>query len=51
MPALIITLDIDDPSDVDWLRNKVVPAVENVVEENESEGRLDGEVQVSWEEK
>ena len=47
--ALQITIDCA-PEDFDWLRNKIVPVVEDVVEENKN--RLDRPdlVEVAWEE-
>jgi hypothetical protein len=44
---LVIYVELTDETDFDWIRAKVVPAVENIVEE-EGE-RLDGEATVSWE--
>jgi hypothetical protein len=49
MPLLVITVDIEDPDDVDWLRHKCVPPVENAVAEAEDEHRLDGGATVAWE--
>lgn len=49
MTALLIRVDCDDESDLDWLRHRCVAAVEDVVETNREEERLDGEVVVSWE--
>ncbi len=45
---LVITVDCDDPSDAEWLRNKIVPLVEEGVEDQKEEGRLDDKVDVSW---
>jgi len=46
--ALAIYITPSDESDLDWLRAKCVPVVENEVLENEE--RLDSEaVDVSWE--
>lgn len=47
--AIIIRIECTDASDLDWLRAKCVPAVEEIVEENIEEARLDGEVSVTWE--
>jgi hypothetical protein len=44
MTAIIITVDCDDPSDADWLRDRCVAAVEEKIEEAHDEGRLDGQV-------
>jgi hypothetical protein len=49
MTALVITVDLTDPDDLDWLRARCVPAVENAVEEATDEERLDGDASVSWE--
>lgn len=49
MPALIIIIDCDDPSDLDWLRSRCHDAVENQVTIAYKEERLDGRVEVSWE--
>jgi len=44
--TLLIRVELTDGSDLDWIRNKAVPAVEEVVEENRE--RLDGDAEVSW---
>ncbi len=49
MPTLIITVDCEDPSDLDWLRTRVHAAVEERVDQAREEHRLDGNVAVSWE--
>jgi hypothetical protein len=49
MPALVITVDMTDESDFDWLRNKCVAAVEDAAATAAEEGRLDGTAEVSWE--
>jgi hypothetical protein len=46
--TLIIKVECTDDSDLDWLRHRCVPAVEDKVEEAEEEKRLDGMVHVSW---
>lgn len=46
---VVITIACSDETDADWLRNKCVPAVEEVVEDQKEEKRLDGDVEVSWE--
>lgn len=46
---LVIRVEADDPSDIDWVRGRAVAAVEDVIEENKEEGRFDGSVEVSWE--
>jgi hypothetical protein len=43
---LVITIEASDPSDVDWIRSRAVPAVEDAVEE--ARERLDGTVEVYW---
>lgn len=48
MPELVITVECSDSSDLDWLRSKAVAVVEEVVDDNKDEGRLDGSVDVSW---
>jgi hypothetical protein len=48
MPALVITVECDDPTDLDWLRHRCVAAVEDQVDTAEEEKRLDGKVDVSW---
>ena len=45
--ALIIRIDADDPSDLDYLRVRAVAAVEEYVDEEAD--RFDGKVEVSWE--
>lgn len=45
---LVITVDCTDPSDLDFMRTRLVAAVEEEVEDNKDDGRLDGEVEVSW---
>jgi hypothetical protein len=47
--SLVITVDFEDESDVDWIRIRAVAAVEDVVGEAEEENRLDGKVEVGWE--
>lgn len=50
MPKLVITLDVDDPTDLDWVRLHVVPAVQHVIDTAREEDRLEGEVSdVEWE--
>lgn len=51
MPTLVIEVACKDPSDFDWLRTRCVAAVEDVVDTQEEEGRLDGHVEVSWDTK
>ncbi len=46
MTTLIISIELSDDSDLDWIRAKAVPAVENVVDEEAD--RLDGTAEVSW---
>lgn len=49
MPYLVILIESNDDSDLTWLKDKCVPAVENVIEESQEEGRLDGlQPEVSW---
>jgi hypothetical protein len=46
---LVISVEMNDESDLDWLRERCVPAVENAVEEAQSEARLDStSVEVTW---
>lgn len=44
--VLVIRVEMNDAQDFDWLRNKLVPVVENECEEQRS--RLDGEVTDIW---
>jgi hypothetical protein len=46
--TLLIRVECADESDEEWLRPRCVGAVEDVVEETKGEGRLDGDVEVSW---
>lgn len=46
--ALVIRVDLSDESDLDWIRHRAIPAVENVVDEAMEEERLDGVAEVSW---
>ena len=46
--AIVIIVECSDLSDMDWLRNRIVPAVEEIVEEQKEDGRIDGEVEVGW---
>lgn len=46
---LVINVEMNDESDLDWLRARCVPAVENAVEEAQDEARLDStNVEVTW---
>jgi len=47
--TLVIRIEFTDETDFDWIRNRAVPAVEEVVEEAKDDGRLDGDADVSWE--
>jgi hypothetical protein len=47
MKAIVITIESTDESDLPWLRDKCVPAVEEIVLEQED--RLDGTATVYWE--
>jgi hypothetical protein len=49
MPALVIRVECDDESDLDWLRPRIEGAVSDVVEEQREDGRLDGSVEVGFE--
>lgn len=47
---LVITVEMTDDSDFEWIRNRAVPAVEEVVDTAKEEERLDSaEMSVSWE--
>jgi hypothetical protein len=46
---LVITVEAEDPSDLDWLRGRATSAVEEVVSDAEEENRLDAKVEVYWE--
>jgi hypothetical protein len=46
--TVVIYITCDNESDAEWLRDRAVPAVENAVDESAVEGRLDGNVEVSW---
>lgn len=48
MPTLVINVECNDSSDLDYLRTKTVSIVEEHVEDVKEEGRLDGKVEVSW---
>jgi len=45
---LIIEVEFADPSDYDWLRDRLIGAVEEKIADAEEEGRMDGKVEVSW---
>jgi hypothetical protein len=46
---LVISVEMNDESDLDWLRERCVPAVENAVDQAQEEGRLDStSVEVTW---
>lgn len=47
MTSLVIRIELTDETDLDWIRAKVMPVVEETVEEQED--RLDGKAEVSWE--
>lgn len=49
VPNLVIRVECSDPTDLDWLRTRCHGAVEDVVAEAVEEGRMDGEVEVTWE--
>jgi hypothetical protein len=49
MPRLVITVECEDASDLDWLRHRCEGAVQDVVDTQNEEGRLDGKVDVGWE--
>ena len=46
MPRLAIYIESDDQSDLDWIRERALGAVQNEVDENEA--RFDAEVTVGW---
>jgi hypothetical protein len=48
MPDIVIRISCHE-DDLDWLRNKCVPAVENEVVEQEDRLDRPNEVEVSWE--
>jgi len=48
MTTLLVFVTCSDDSDFDWLRDRVFGAVKDVVETQKEEGRIDGEVDVSW---
>ncbi len=46
---LVIRVDMNDESDLDWIRGKCVAAVVNTVAEAQEENRLDStSVEVLW---
>jgi hypothetical protein len=47
--SLIITIDMTDQTDFDWIRQRILPMVEEGVQEIVESGRLDGDAEVSWE--
>lgn len=52
MATLVIFVTMDDDSDFDWIRNQVVPVVEEKVDEIKESGRLDSNLEnvgVGWE--
>lgn len=49
MPALLIRVEGEDVTDLEFLRTRAVGAVEEVVSNADDEGRLDETVEVSWE--
>lgn len=49
MTTLLIRIEADDPSDLDFIRTRCHGAVEEIVEDVKAEGRFDGNVEVSWE--
>jgi len=49
MPALIISVDCGDLSDLDWIRTRAVAAVEEIVQEQIDEARISDQTEVSWE--
>jgi len=49
MPALIISVDCGDLSDLDWIRTRAVAAVEEIVQEQIDEARISEQTEVSWE--
>jgi len=48
MPTLVINVECEDSTDLDYLRTKAVGLVEDYVEDVKEEGRMDGSVEVSW---
>jgi hypothetical protein len=46
---LLIEVDFEDDTDFDFARVRCVAAVEGVVDDLKDEGRMDGDVEVSWE--
>jgi hypothetical protein len=48
LKTLLIKVDFADETDFDYMRVKLVGAVESEVDEFVSEDRNDGEVEVSW---
>lgn len=48
MPKLVIYVECEDASDLDWLRQRCLGAVEDKVEEAREDNRLDGHVEVNW---
>jgi hypothetical protein len=44
---LVITL-VGLPEDISYLKDQIVPPVEEAVAEAKDDGRLDGEVAVDW---
>lgn len=47
--SLIITIDLTDESDFAWVRERVLPKVEEELDEIRESGRLDGDTEISWE--
>jgi len=44
-----ITVDFSDESDCQWLRDRLVNAVQEKIDEQRDEGRVDGDVEVDYE--
>lgn len=44
-----ITVDFSDESDCQWLRDRLVNAVQETIDQHREEGRIDGETEVDYE--
>ena len=48
MPSIVITVNFEDAGDFDYYRKRCVDSVEDLLDELNEEGKLDGDFHVSW---
>jgi hypothetical protein len=48
MPNLKITIEFKTQSDLDWCKDRVVGAIDEVLADQADENRLDGEFTLDW---